>query len=209
MTLPSSPLSCWASDVVKFVLHLAEAIKREPQSSFLQGLEDTAGWREPLSHLYLAFLLFLQPSIQFQRPRAHLSYMGLLAILGITRDHSAPSLPGHLLILFSELQAESQEERVLWAGFSFPAPLVSLGFSALGRHLLLPRCVLLQPQPLTQPLSSKMEFGRWHTSQSLSKSPLAPSSSPLTSSRGPFPIEVFLPEATFLNVVHPNTSGSF
>lgn len=37
------PLSCRGGDVVKFVLHLAEAIKQALQRGFLQGWEGTAG----------------------------------------------------------------------------------------------------------------------------------------------------------------------
>lgn len=86
MTSPSSPLSCWGSDVVKFVLHLAEAIKRESQLGFLQGLEDTAGLEAVsssvgsgggshfLTFTFVSYLSFL--SLQFHRPMAHLSQMG-------------------------------------------------------------------------------------------------------------------------------------
>lgn len=136
------PLSCRGGDVVKFVLHLAEAIKQALQRDFLLGWEGTAGQgvgsmagnRFHIPGGGVACLPFALPPQPFPQPSASLRRPGLRRIVSHTQSPQGPGphVHGQTLIgphsgspCSSSLESSSPRARgwrCCWHFFFSPPP---------------------------------------------------------------------------------------
>ena len=154
------------SDVVKFVLHLAETVKWGLQPGFLlagkqllgsrwagwQATDFRAGVGEPLTHPFPHPLLLPEPSTRIPRPGTHLSLTGFSILTGNTRDRpqvddqDQSPLPSPCSSSLESSRPRTRDRGAMSRPFYPPLPGQSC-FSALPHmHLpvyLCPNCLLL------------------------------------------------------------------